>query len=240
MALVFVKRKEYRWVSFWELHMRVKTDAKRQAILDAAAEVFREHGFAGATMEAVRERVGGSKATLYRYFASKEDLFATLMLQTVLDHANEVFDTLRPSDDLRRTLERFGASLLALTLSEELLAVRRNSIAEGSRWGIGEALYERGSKTLWSKTAAFLEGEMDAGRLRREDPWMVAMHLRGMLEADLVNRALIGAAVDRRPRHLKLHADKAVDALLRAYGQTETGRSAKATPPSTGMVAPTT
>lgn len=220
--------------------MRVKTDAKRRAILAAAADVFREHGFAGASMSAVCERAGGSKATLYRYFTSKEDLFVTLMLEAVLEHANEVFDTLKPSDDLRRTLERFGAGLLALSLSDEMLSVRRNSIAEGYRSGLGEELYERGAKTLWSSTASFLKAEMDAGRLRREDPWMVAMHLRGMLEADLVNRALIGAKVDKRSKSLRDHAAKAVDALLRAYGQTANSRSASATPPSTGIVAPTT
>ena len=198
--------------------MRVKTDAKRRAILAAAADVFHEHGFAGASMSAVCERVGGSKATLYRYFSSKEDLFVTLMLDAVLEHANEVFDTLKPSADLRRTLEQFGASVLSLSLSEEMLSVRRNSIAEASRAGLGQALFDRGAKVLWSKMADFLAGEMDAGRLRREDPWMVAMHLRGMLEADVVNRALVGAKVDARPKRLKAHAAKAVDALLRAYG----------------------
>ncbi len=220
--------------------MRVKTDAKRREILEAAGEVFREHGFAGASMTAVAERVGGSKATLYRYFGSKEDLFVTMMLDAVLDHANAVFDTLRPSDDLRRTLERFGAGLLALTLSEESLSVRRNSIAEGSRSGVGQRLYDRGAKVLWSRMADFLAAEMSAGRLRREDPWMVAMHLRGMLEADLVNRALVGAPVDTRPSRLREHAARAVEALLRAYGQASEVSSASATPPSTGRVAPTT
>lgn len=220
--------------------MRVKTDAKRRAILAAATDVFREHGFSGASMAAVCERVGGSKATLYRYFCSKEDLFVTLMLEAVLEHANEVFDTLRPSDDLRLTLEKFGAGLLALTLSDESLSVRRNAIAEGYRSGLGEALFDRGAKVLWSKMADFLAAEMAAGRLRNEDPWLVAMHLRGMLEADLVNRALLGAAVDMRPSHLREHSAKAVDALLRAYGQTANGKSARATPPSTGIVAPTT
>jgi AcrR family transcriptional regulator len=220
--------------------MRVKTDAKRQEILAAAGDVFREQGFAGASMAAVAERVGGSKATLYRYFDSKEDLFVTVMLDAVLDHANEVFDTLRPSEDLRRTLERFGVSFLVLSLSEESLSVRRNSIAEGWRSGLGERFYERGAKLLWSRMADFLAAEMETGRLRREDPWMVAMHLRGMLEADLVNRALIGAQVDARKASLKPHAARAVEALLRAYGQTAEGRSANATPPSTGKVAPTT
>ena len=113
--------------------MRVKTDAKRRAILAAAGEAFREQGFAGTSMSAVARRIGGSKATLYRYFSSKEALFVAVMFEAVLEHAEAVFDTLRPSGDLRRTLERFGASLLALTLSEEALSVRRNSIAAGAR-----------------------------------------------------------------------------------------------------------
>jgi hypothetical protein len=162
------------------------------------------------------------------------------MFDAVLEDAEAVFDSLRPSDDLRKTLVRFGARLLALNLSEASLSVRRNSIAEGSRSGIGATLYERGAKVLWTRMADFLQGEMEAGRLRPEDPWMVGMHLRGMLEADIVNRALIGAPVDTHPKHLRELAEKAVEALLRAYGQTSEPRSASATPPSTGMVAPTT
>jgi hypothetical protein len=167
-------------------------------------------------------------------------VFIAVMLDAVIENANEIFDTLRPSDDLRRTLERFGASFLALSLSEQSLSVRRNSIAEGSRSGIGDRLYERGAKVLWSRMADFLQGEMLAGRLRTEDPWMVGMHLRGMLEADLVNRALIGAAVDARPKKLRDHATKAVDALMRAYDPQSEFSDTMDTPPSTGKVAPTT
>lgn len=220
--------------------MRVKTDAKRRALLAAAGEVFHEHGFERASMDEVCARAGGSKATLYRYFQSKEHLFLSVMFEVMLEHADQVFDTLRPSDDLRRTLVRFGASLLELSLSEQSLAVRRNAIAEGARSGVGVEFYERGAKHLWSRMAGFFAGEIAAGRLRPADTWRMAMHLRGLLEADLVNRALVGAPVDRRARHLKEHAVDAVDVFLRAYGQTENGRSARATPPSTGIVAPTT
>lgn len=219
--------------------MRVKTDAKRRAILRAAGAVFREKGLAGAGMTAIAERVGGSKATLYRYFPSKEELFLAVMLDEVLDHAHEVFDALTPSSDLRRTLERFGARLLKLTLSPEALSARRMSIAEGSRSGIGQKLYERGAQPVWTKMADFLGGQMTAGRLRAADPWLAAMHLRGLMEADIVNRALIGADVDARPAKLRGHAADAVDAFLRAYAPPRPS-SARATPPSTGSVAPTT
>lgn len=59
--------------------MRTKSDEKRQAILDVAAEVFREAGFERASMSEICTRVGGSKATLYNYFPSKEELFFEVM-----------------------------------------------------------------------------------------------------------------------------------------------------------------
>jgi AcrR family transcriptional regulator len=197
--------------------MRVKTDAKRQEILQAAAAVLREQGFAGASMAAVSQRIGGSKATLYRYFSSKEDLFLTTLLDAAQDQAARLFDTLKPSTDLRAVLERFGLRFLELTLSPNVLAIRRILIAEGSRSGLGQRLFERGPQSTWSKMADFLEGEIKSGRLRRDDPWMMAMHLRGLLEADIVNRALLGAEIDTRPASLRLYAVKAVDVMLRAY-----------------------
>ena len=129
--------------------MRVKTDAKRQEILDAAAAVLREHGFSGASMAAVSKRIGASKATLYRYFSSKEDLFLTALLDVAHDEATQLFDMLRPAQDLRAVLERFGVRFLELTLSAEVLEVRRILIAEGSRSGLGQRLFERGPKISW-------------------------------------------------------------------------------------------
>lgn len=202
--------------------MRVKTDAKRQEIIAAAAAELREHGFSGASMAAVSKRLGASKATLYRYFLSKEDLFLTTMLDSAQDQAARVFDmlALEPDatpDQLRSLLERFGARFLELTLSPEVLAVRRILIAEGSRSGLGQRLFERGPKISWSKMAQFLGQAVDAGLLRDEDPWMMAMHMRGLLEADLVNRALLGADIDTGPATLERCAAASVTVLLRAY-----------------------
>lgn len=47
--------------------MRVRTEAKRDAIVEAASEVFLESGFEGASMAQIATLVGGSKATLYGY-----------------------------------------------------------------------------------------------------------------------------------------------------------------------------
>ncbi len=48
---------------------------RHEAILAAAEKVFGDCGYAQATMEAVAERAGVSKGSLYNYFRSKRDLF---------------------------------------------------------------------------------------------------------------------------------------------------------------------
>jgi AcrR family transcriptional regulator len=49
--------------------------ARREEILDAATELFAEHGYSDAVTQALAERLGVGKGTLYRHFPSKRDLF---------------------------------------------------------------------------------------------------------------------------------------------------------------------
>ena len=52
---------------------------RRDHILAVAATAFAEEGYGATSMSAVASRLGGSKATLYKYFASKTELFAAVM-----------------------------------------------------------------------------------------------------------------------------------------------------------------
>jgi AcrR family transcriptional regulator len=53
---------------------RPRSTQADEAILRAALELLAAHGYAALTMEAVRERSGVGKATLYRRYGSKEEL----------------------------------------------------------------------------------------------------------------------------------------------------------------------
>ncbi|MBX7224314.1 MAG: TetR family transcriptional regulator [Blastocatellia bacterium] len=65
---------------------------KREAILQAALELFSEYGFNGTAMPLVSERAAVSAGTIYRYFESKEALVNAVyqkwketMLESILD-----------------------------------------------------------------------------------------------------------------------------------------------------------
>src|SRR5947199_8789919 len=50
-------------------------DNRTQQILDAAARLFAQHGYADTDTQLLADELGVGKGTLYRYFPSKQDLF---------------------------------------------------------------------------------------------------------------------------------------------------------------------
>ena len=60
----------------------VKSDgvpSKRDAILEAAARVFFESGYAAASMDEIAREAGVSKQTVYSHFGAKEALFGAFI-----------------------------------------------------------------------------------------------------------------------------------------------------------------
>ena len=53
---------------------RPRSQKAHKAVLDAAAELMLEHGLSAVTMDAVAQRAGVSKATIYRWWPTKETL----------------------------------------------------------------------------------------------------------------------------------------------------------------------
>jgi AcrR family transcriptional regulator len=69
---------------------RMSAPDRREAILGAALEVFAEKGFEGATLGAVAERAGVSKALIYEHFDSKSELTRALLDTFVHDLLGQV------------------------------------------------------------------------------------------------------------------------------------------------------
>lgn len=196
--------------------MRVRTDERRQAIVDAAWAVFKENGYDRTTMSDISERVGGSKATLYGYFQSKEQLFAAALEDIVSSVAEATFARFTGDGDLESRLLDFSRSYLEARLTPNSLALERALIAEGTRSDLGERLRMRFIFPHWRRLSAAVDEEMQAGRLRRADPLLATFHLRGLIEVDIIERALHGDQ-SITAHELEIAATAAVDAFLRIY-----------------------
>jgi hypothetical protein len=60
---------------------------------------------------------------------------------------------------------------------------------------------------------------MSEGKLRRADPWLAAMHFKGLVLQDLFERRLLNATKSAGPKEIEASARHAADAFLRIYGQ---------------------
>lgn len=196
--------------------MRVKTDERRRAIVDAAWELFKTNGFERTTMSEISERVGGSKATLYSYFKSKDELFAAAMEQAVLERIDEAFARVGLSGDLEQRLLAFGLTYMEMRLAPDMIGADRALIAQADQSDLGVSLLRRLVVPQWEKLAAVLQHEMGAGRLRQADPYLAAMHFRGLTESDLLERRLHGDQTITA-RDIKIAVTSGTEAFLRAY-----------------------
>jgi AcrR family transcriptional regulator len=89
----------------------------REAVLDAAARVFAEEGYAGATIEQVAARAGVSRPTVFGV-GGKAQLLALARLRAAtggsLSAHDEAFRQLLAVPDARRLLEEFAAFTAAI------------------------------------------------------------------------------------------------------------------------------
>jgi len=88
----------------------------RDDILDAAAQVFRQKGFHGASMSAIAEAVNLQKASLYHHVASKQEILLALLdraLGMLTDHIAGIAAQELPADQKLRQMIRAYLSALA-------------------------------------------------------------------------------------------------------------------------------
>jgi AcrR family transcriptional regulator len=90
---------------------RPRSEQARLAILDTAGELLLERGLAGATMDAVAERAGVSKATIYRWWSSKEALALDAVYRAWSDVGPQQTDTGSLRGDLRAILLPWATQL---------------------------------------------------------------------------------------------------------------------------------
>lgn len=199
--------------------MRTKSEAKRLKILEAASEVFRVTGFERASMSDICAKAGYSRATLYSYFPSKEELFLEVMLNASQTQVAAIMDALDQSTpSIEESLDRFGQKLLAFIQTPEILALQRLAIAEATRSGFGEMFYARSRKQGEIAISAFMQNAMDTGKLRQADPRIAAAHFMALLESELIELLYQAQPTPLEPAHIARLTASAIGVFMAAYG----------------------
>lgn len=200
--------------------MRVRTDMKRRAIVDAAAALFVELGYERTSMSAISERVGGSKATLYGYFESKEELLRAVLEQDVTEEADRLFAVFPTDANLRDGLIRLGVDYLTQRLSDRPMTNLRIVANQSAGSTIGADFYANTLQPAWQLMANHFDVLMEAGMLERADPWTATMHWKGLNEGEIFEKRLLGAIRVPDQAEIGKLSTLATDAFLKIYGLT--------------------
>lgn len=198
---------------------------KCQAALTAAAQLFREHGYAEVSMDAVADGAGISKATLYSYFPGKRELFSAVILEEGDRQSADLLAPAKSGESLRTRLRRYGNAVLELLLAGETISSYRMVVAEAARSPeLGRLYYENGAARLHARLGKVLETAMRLGELRRGPIEVATTQFIVLVRGDLMLRALlcVGPPVSEVERQSAVRAG--VDSFCRAWMSVSTGQ----------------
>ncbi len=154
-------------------------DGQREEILAAAARLFAEQGYAGATMQQVALASGVSKPTLYHYVRDKHDLLAQITdghvtrLEALVEEVQG--RSLVPRLRLRALVERFMAAYADARHQHRVLIEDMRYLDEPERRRV--VMGQRRVVAAFADTVAALRPDLAAAQLERP----LTMLLFGMM-----------------------------------------------------------
>jgi TetR/AcrR family transcriptional repressor of mexJK operon len=193
--------------------------SKLEAILTAAHDLFLDRGVAATTMEAIAERAGVSKMTVYANFRDKPALLAAIFDRRI--------KTMRVPDlpvgsDLSLSLERlaeFGEVIVsAITRPEVIRVTRLMSECAAERPRLAAVFYTAGRGEMLKRVAVFLKALTERGVLAIDDPELAAEQLIGAWVGMTELRLSLGVAGPPSSNSIAKRVRYAIDMLVRARG----------------------
>ncbi len=177
--------------------------ARCRALLDAAAALFVEKGYAGTSLSDVLRLAGGSRTTLYTHFGDKDGLFRAMMEE----HCARVLDGMAPdalaldapagsdpeqAGDPEERLVRIALHIMHALTQPQTTAILRTLISEGARIpDLVETFFRVGPERTRERMAGCLRELAEAGRICVADAEVAAQAFCGMVTGNLLMERLI-------------------------------------------------
>jgi len=174
-------------------------EERRKKLLDTAAEVFMEYGYAGASVNEIVRRAGGSLSTLYRLFGNKLGLFEAMLAE----RTEETFAPFEEedvwTDDVEASLLAFGRHIQARLMQDDAVEIFRLVVSERGedREKIQQFFHDAGPRRAQRLLADYLQQQVEKGNLREIDCEMAACQFIDMTRAPFFYRLLFGQKPSR-------------------------------------------
>jgi TetR/AcrR family transcriptional repressor of mexJK operon len=193
---------------------RPKSQEKRDSIITAAADLFKEKGYA-ASMDEIAARAGVSKQTLYGHLEDKTALYRAC----AATWQKHYLDSIDEKKSLEETLRSLASKLLLKLLSSDTVVLHRLLIQQASQFPDLAGLHdELGPRHTIELFADYFKRQMAAGKLRRAEPVLAAEDFVALTVGQLRIRRLFGGLAEPSTGEIEAKAKHAVGIFMKAYG----------------------
>ena len=151
-----------------------------ERILSAAEQLFASQGFEAASMSAIAQQAGVSKANIFYHFATKRELYLAVLAQACQESSTMLLDMAATPGDLEQKLGRYARQHLSSILEHEQFSrlILRELLENGPQRGA--ELAQQGFGDNFARLVKILRSAQSSGELRQDiDPAMVAALLIG-------------------------------------------------------------
>ena len=193
-------------------------EQRRDSFLQAAREIFLEKGYAGTSIDEVVQRTGGSKASVYKYFGSKEGLFAAMFAERCQAFLAKLNIPNELSENLEDTLTLFAQRVLDASVEAERIAMIRALASEATRFpDLAQMAYNTGPKHGLGVLSDFLQRHHQAKILNCPHPDIAAIQFMESIKGHVQWRALLGLTPFPDNINREDYIKDAVRTFLRGY-----------------------
>jgi AcrR family transcriptional regulator len=187
-------------------------EARRQAMIDAAAEIIFEVGYERASLAAIVRRSGGSLTTLYQLFGNKDGLLEAMVEQRCTCILEALSSPDLSARGPRIALISIAHAFMRVLLSPEAQLLWRMVVSEGLQFPrLPQIFFSSGPDRLHARLAEYLQGLDQTGCARVSDPLAAAKAFCMLVHGDLHNRVVSGLRPVPDAAELAAHIEQAVD-----------------------------
>lgn len=199
---------------------RVKKEATRLLILDAAAQVFKLNGFEKTSMDAIRDVAQVSKATLYNYFPSKAELFVEILRHEIDSDMHENFIEIEQNlTQLKDNLVHLAQNIIRTAYSSDGLALRKLMIAASPQSDLGKTCYALGPQKGQAAIMEIFQKAIDHGYLKQVDTRIAECHLRALIESEFIDILHFGLDLPLTDEWVEAASQRAIAGFFAIYGK---------------------
>jgi TetR/AcrR family transcriptional repressor of mexJK operon len=166
-------------------------------------------------MDAVAEKAGASKMTVYRHFGSKEALFAGVITELCRQIVGDEFEEMLRLPP-ERALRAFAEKMVAIVFAPETLELHRIVIAESRRFPeLGRMFYESGPETCINVLAKYFSKNRNSSHFNIENPRRTAEEFLELLRGYAHLRVILGLEKAPPRREIDSRIESALRHVLR-------------------------